>query len=141
MMSLCPSIHLSVCLYICLSIDMQVVIKANLKSEHITVMFIFFELTALYENYDSCPSTNQSVTRGVSSTICCPVHGFPPPQVTWKYPNGTVSETGNTILPVTPKVEDFGKYTCNVTGLKETIPDPIIVTINVQEEGQSKYTV
>jgi len=105
-------------------------------------MFIFFELAALYENYLSCPSTNQSSTRGVSSTICCPVRGFPPPQVTWKYPNGTMSETGNTILPITPMtMEDFGKYTCIVTGLKETNPDPIIVTINVHEEGQSKYIV
>lgn len=105
-------------------------------------MFIFLEQTALNENYDSCSSTNQKQTGGVSSTICCPVRGFPPPQVTWKYPNGTVHETGNTILPITPKTtEDFGTYTCIVTGLKETVPDPIIVNINVQEEGQSKYTV
>lgn len=48
---------------------------------------------------------------------------------------------GNTILPITPKaVEDFGKYTCIVTGLKETVPDPV-VTIDVQEEGRSKYTI
>ena len=52
-----------------------------------------------------------------------------------------MSEAGNTILPITPKAgEDFGKYTCIVTGLKETAPDPI-VTIDVQEEGQSKYTI
>lgn len=51
-----------------------------------------------------------------------------------------MSEPGNTILSITPKTkEDFGKYICSVTGLKVTVPDPIIVAINVQEEGQSKY--
>lgn len=106
-----------------------------------TLFFFFFEHKALYKSYDSCPSTNQSASRGVSTTICCPVHGFPPPEVTWKLPNGTVLKTENAILSITPKTkDDFGEYTCSATGLKETVPDPIVVSINLEEKGQSKYS-
>lgn len=120
-----------------ISVDDEGYYICNASSYEFHLDKAFLGVISLYENHDSCPSTNQIVTRGVSSTICCPVRGFPPPQVTWKYPNGTVSETGNTILPITMKtLEDFGNYTCIATGLKETVPDPIIVTINVQEEGQ-----
>lgn len=106
----------------------------------ITWFFFFFEHKALYKSNDSCPSTNQSASRGVNTTICCPVRGFPPPEVTWKLPNGTVLKTKSTILPITPKSEDdFGKYTCSAMGLKETVPDPIVVSINLEEKGKSKY--
>lgn len=106
----------------------------------ITLPFVFFEHKALDKSDVSCPSTNQSATRGVPTTICCPVHGFPPPEVTWKLPNGTVIVTGNAILPITPKTkEDFGMYMCSAMGLKETFPDPIVVPINLGEGGQSKY--
>lgn len=114
----------------------------NIFTGHVTctLPFVFFEHKALYKSDDLCPSTNQTATRGVPTTICCPVRGFPPPEVTWKLPNGTVIETGNTILSITPKTkEDFGKYTCSTAGLKETFPDPIVVPINLGEEGQSKY--
>lgn len=76
----------------------------------------------------------------VSSTICCPVQGFPPPEVSWEFPDGTVQKTGNTVLLVTPKKKgDFGNYKCSAEGLKETDPDPVVVSINLQEERQSKY--
>lgn len=105
-----------------------------------TWFFFFFEHKALYISNVSCPSTNQSASVGVNTTICCPVRGFPPPEVTWKLPNGTVVETKNTILPIVPKSkDDFGKYTCSAMGLKETFPDPIVVTINLEEKEKSKY--
>lgn len=105
------------------------------------LFFLFFSFfKALYKSNISCPSTNQSASRGVKTTICCPVRGFPPPEVTWRLPNGTVHKTTNTILSITPKTEgDFGKYTCSAAGLKETIPDPIVVSINLEEKGKSKY--
>ncbi|XP_078379914.1 uncharacterized protein LOC144662837 [Oculina patagonica] len=89
---------------------------------------------ALITSTDSCPSTNQHALRGVPTTICCPVRGFPPPDVTWTLPDGTVQKTGNTILPITPKTNDFGKYTCIAEGLKKTDPDPVIVSIILREE-------
>jgi len=101
--------------------------------------FFSFEHKALYKSNDSCPSTNQSASLGENTTLCCPVRGFPPPEVTWTLPNGTVFKTKNTILSITPQSEDdFGKYTCSAMGLKETVPDPIVVSINLEEKGQSK---
>ena len=106
----------------------------------LTWFSFFFVPKALYKSNISCPSTNQSASRGVKTTICCPVSGFPPPEVTWRLPNGTVRKTTNTILSITPKTEsDFGKYTCSAAGLKETVPDPIVVSIYLQEKGKSKY--
>ena len=104
------------------------------------IWFFFLVLSkALYESNISCPSTTQSASRGVHTSICCPIVGFPPPEVTWKLPNGTVLETKDTVLPITPQTkEDFGKYTCSATGLKETVPDPIVVSINLEEKGKSK---
>lgn len=105
-----------------------------------TWFLFFFEHKALFKSNVSCPSTNQSASRGVHTTICCPVHGFPPPEVTWRLPNGTVLKTKDTILSITPETEDdFGKYVCSAAGLKETIPDPIVVPINLEEKGKSKY--
>ncbi|KAL9964687.1 hypothetical protein ACROYT_G028362 [Oculina patagonica] len=95
---------------------------------------VFLGVISLITSTDSCPSTNQHALRGVPTTICCPVRGFPPPDVTWTLPDGTVQKTGNTILPITPKTNDFGKYTCIAEGLKKTDPDPVIVSIILREE-------
>lgn len=70
------------------------------------------------------------------TTICCPVRGFPPPEITWSRPDGTEQTTDNTILPITPKATDFGTYTCKAVGLD---PDPVIIPIDLREEGFSKY--
>lgn len=97
----------------------------------------FLGVTSLYKSNVSCPSTNQSASPGIKTTICCPIRGFPPPEVTWRLPNGTVRKTANTILSIAPKTEgDFGKYTCSAAGLKETVPDPIVVSINLEEKGK-----
>ncbi|XP_078379898.1 immunoglobulin superfamily member 10-like [Oculina patagonica] len=96
---------------------------------------VFLGVISLIRSTESCPSTNQNALRGVPTTICCPVRGFPPPDVTWTLPDGTVQKTGNTILPITPKANDFGNYTCSAEGLKETDSDPVLVSINLQEEG------
>lgn len=106
-------------------------------------MFFFFSIfehhedyEELHEDYDLCPSTKQYATRGVSTTICCPVSGFPPPEIFWELANGTVLKSGSTILPITPEKTDFGSYTCIGMGLKER--DSVIVTIDLREEGLSK---
>ena len=83
------------------------------------------------KSFDACPSTNQSACKNVSTTICCPVRGFPPPEVTWKRPDGTEQKTGNTILPITPEAKDFGTYTCSAKGLN---PDPVVIVIKLQED-------
>lgn len=87
---------------------------------------------SLSKHFGACPSTNQSASMGVSTTICCPVRGFPPPEVTWKWPDGTEKKTGSTILPITPEAKDFGTYTCKAMGLN---PDPVIIPIKLLEEG------
>lgn len=101
----------------------------------IYIFFSLFEHKAFSKNFDACPSTNQSASKGVSTTICCPVRGFPPPEVTWKWPGGTEQKTGNTILSIKPKAKDFGEYTCSAMGLNL---DPVIISINLREEGLSK---
>lgn len=92
----------------------------------------FLGVKSLSKYFDACPSTNQSASKGVPTTICCPVRGFPPPEVTWNWPDGTEQKTGSTILPITPKAKDFGTYTCKAVGLD---PDPVIIPINLREEG------
>lgn len=92
-------------------------------------------MLVLSKSFDACPSTNQSASKGVSTTICCPVSGFPPPEITWKWPDGTEQKTGNAILPITPKGKDFGTYTCSAMGLN---PDPVVIRIYLREERLSK---
>lgn len=98
--------------------------------------FSLFQHKALSKHFGACPSTNQSASKGVPVTICCPVRGFPPPEVTWSWPDGTEQKTGSTILPITPKEKDFGTYTCKAVGLD---PDPVIILINLREERLGKY--
>ena len=67
--------------------------------------------------------------------MCCPVQGFPPPQVSWELPNRTRVETGSTILHVTVKTEnDFGRYRCIARSLEKNV-----LMANITIRKRSKY--
>nr|XP_058955513.1 immunoglobulin superfamily member 10-like isoform X3 [Pocillopora verrucosa] len=81
----------------------------------------FLGVVSSYEDPDLCP-TSFDATKGESVLMCCPVQGFPPPQVSWELPNRTRLETGSTILHVTVKTEnDFGRYRCIARSLEKNV--------------------
>ena len=93
-----------------------------------------FQHPALYEDHDLCP-TNFDATFDESVQMCCPVQGFPPPQVSWELPNGTLVETGSTILHVTVKTDnDFGRYRCIARSLEKNV-----LEANITIYKTSKY--
>ena len=95
-----------------------------------------FQHSASYEDHDLCP-TSFDATRGESVLMCCPVQGFPPPQVSWELPNETLLETGSTILHVTVKNEnDFGRYRCIARSLEKNV-----LTANITIRKRSKCKV
>ena len=92
-----------------------------------------FQDPASYEDPDLCP-TSFDATIDEAVLMCCPVKGFPPPQVSWELPNGTLLETGSTILHVTVKTEnDFGRYRCIVRSLEKNV-----LTANITIRKRSK---
>ena len=96
--------------------------------------FTLFQDPALYEDPDLCP-TSFVVTKGESVLMCCPVKGFPPPQVSWELPNGTLLETGSTVLHVKVNTEnDYGCYRCIARSLEKNF-----VTANITIHKKSKY--
>ena len=96
--------------------------------------FTHFQDPALYEDPDLCP-TSFVATKGETVLICCPVQGFPPPQVSWELPNGTLLETGSTILHVTVETDnDFGSYKCIAWSLEKNV-----LTANITIRKRSKY--
>ena len=81
--------------------------------------FTLFQDPASYEDPDLFPTSFDAIIDE-SVPLCCPVQGFPPPQVSWKLPNGTLLKTGSTILHVTVKTEnDFGRYECIAKSLEK----------------------
>ena len=96
--------------------------------------FTLFQDPASYEDPDLCP-TRFDATIDESVLMCCPVHGFPPPQVSWELPNGTRLETGSTMLHVTVKTEnDFGRYRCIARSLEKNA-----LTADITIRKRSKY--
>ena len=96
--------------------------------------FALFQDPASYEDPDVCP-TSLDAAIDESVLICCPVQGFPPPQVSWELPNGTLLETGSTILHITVKTEnDFGRYRCIARGLEKNA-----LSANITIRERSKY--
>ena len=81
-----------------------------------------------------CP-TSFDAAKGESVLMCCPVKGFPPPQVSWELPNGTLLETGSTILHITVETEnDFGCYRCIARSLEKNV-----FTANITIRKRRKY--
>ena len=98
------------------------------------LILILFQDPASYEDPDLCP-TSFDATKGESVLMCCPVQGFPPPQVSWELPNRTRVETGSTILHVTVKTEnDFGRYRCIPRSLEKNV-----LMANITIRKRSKY--
>ena len=96
--------------------------------------FTHFKDPASYEDPDLCP-IHFDATIDESVLMCCPVHGFPPPQVSWELPNGTRLETGSTMLHVTVKTEnDFGRYRCIARSLEKNA-----LTADITIRKRSKY--
>ena len=100
--------------------------------------FTLFQYLALYEDPDLCP-TSFVATKGESILMCCPVKGFPPPQVFWELPNGTLLETGSTVLRVKVNTEnDFGCYRCNARSLEKNV---LKANITIHKKGKYKLTM
>ena len=96
--------------------------------------FSLFQDPTSYEDPNLCP-TSFDATIDESVLLCCPVQGFPPPQVRWELPNRTLLETGSTILHVTVKTEkDFGRYRCFARSLEKNF-----LTANITIRKRSKY--
>ncbi|KAJ7371885.1 Immunoglobulin super member 10, partial [Desmophyllum pertusum] len=90
----------------------------------------------LKEDTHLCRKGDQYATMNKTTTICCPVRGFPPPEVTWKLPNGTKLTTGNTMLPITPEKADFGNYTCSAVNVG-TVKGPFVISL--KQEGRRTF--
>ena len=100
--------------------------------------FTLFQDPASYEDPYLCP-TSFDATRGESVLMCCPVKGFPPPEVTWELPNRTLLETGSTILHVTVETEnDFGRYRCFARSLERNV---LTANITIRKRSKFKLTV
>ena len=100
--------------------------------------FTLFQHTALYDDHELCPPSFDA-TIGESVLMCCPVQGFPPPQVSWKLPDGTLLETGSTILNVSVKTKnDFGRYTCIARSLEKNVRK---ANITIRERSKYKLRI
>ncbi|KAJ7371866.1 Leucine rich repeat C-terminal domain [Desmophyllum pertusum] len=96
----------------------------------------FLGVTSLKEDTDMCPKGDQNAIMNKTTTICCPVRGFPPPEVTWKLPDKTVLTTVNTMLPIKPeKDKDFGNFTCSAINVGTPI-GPFVISLKQEGEGQ-----
>ena len=92
----------------------------------------------MYEDHGLCP-TSFVATKGESVLMCCPVKGFPPPQVIWEMPNGTQLKTGSTLLHVRVNTEnDFGYYRCTTKSLEE---DDLTVNITIHKKSKYKLRI
>lgn len=88
---------------------------------------------SLYVDYDLCPVSTEA-TIGESKTICCPVKGFPPPDITWQLPNGTFLKSEDINLRVTLKGDnDFGRYRCIAQGVEEKVAPEVTIHQKVEE--------
>ena len=95
--------------------------------------FTLFQDPASNEDPGLCP-TSFDATIDESVLLCCPVQGFPPPQVSWKLPNGTLHETGSITLHVKVKTEnDFGRYRCIAKSLEK---NDLIVNITIHKRSK-----
>ena len=100
--------------------------------------FTLFQDPASYEDPDLCPTSFDAATDE-SVLMCCPVQGFPPPQVSWELPNGTLLETGSTTLHVTVKTEDdFGRYRCIARSLEKNF---LTANITIRKRGKYKLRI
>ncbi|XP_066024714.1 roundabout homolog 3 isoform X3 [Pocillopora verrucosa] len=91
-----------------------------------------------YEDPDLCP-IRFDATIDESVLMCCPVHGFPPPQVSWELPNGTRLEKGSTMLHVTVKTEnDFGRYRCIARSLEK---NALTADITIRKRISETYEI
>ena len=96
--------------------------------------FTLFQHPAFYEDHDLCP-TSFDADIGEPVRMCSPFQGFPPPQVSWELPDGTMFETGGAILHVTIKSKnDFGRYRCIARSLEKNV-----YKANITIRERSKY--
>ena len=100
--------------------------------------FTLFQDPASKEDSGVC-RTSFNATKGESVLMCCPVKGSPPPQVSWELPNGTLLETGSTILRVTVETEnDFGRYRCIARSLEKNV---LTANITIRKRGEYKLRI
>ena len=100
--------------------------------------FALFQDPASYGDPDLCP-TSFNATRGESVLMCCPVQGFPPPQISWELPNETLLETGSTTLHITVENEnDFGRYRCIARSLEKNV---LTANITISKRGKYKLRI
>ena len=100
--------------------------------------FTLFQHSALYENHDLCPPSFDA-NIGEPVRMCSPFQGFPPPQVSWKLPNGSQLDTGSTILHVTVNSKnDFGRYRCIARSLEKNFPE---ANITIRERSKYKLRI
>ncbi|XP_022793349.1 hemicentin-1-like [Stylophora pistillata] len=97
---------------------------SNFKSD---VTRAYIGVLSLYVDYDLCPTSTEA-TIGESKTICCPVKGFPPPDITWQLPNGTFLKSEGINLRVALKEgNDFGRYRCIAQGVEEKVATEVTI--------------
>ena len=91
-------------------------------AHNIGVLFFFICEAPIKQDDTSCPMRSYTVTVGEQLSICCPVSGYPPPEVTWEK-NGAQLQKGehNMYTITTVKDEDFGNYACTATDGKSSI--------------------
>ena len=98
--------------------------------------FTLFQHSAFHENHDLCPPSYDA-NIGESVRMCSPFQGFPPPQVSWKLPNGSQLDT--TILHVTVNTKnDFGRYRCIARSLEKNFPE---ANITIRERSKYKLRI
>ena len=100
--------------------------------------FTLFQYSALYEDHHLCPPSFDA-TIGESVLMCCPVQGFPPPHISWEFPDGTLLERGSTFLHVAVKTKnDFGRYRCIARSLEKNVRK---ANITIRERGKYKLRI
>lgn len=82
------------------------------------------------EDKGLCPKTNYEADIGDKVVLCCPVSGYPPPEVEWTFQGVKIKNSLATVLVISDVQEnDYGSYLCTAKSLKRAA-GPFTITLN-----------
>lgn len=92
----------------------------------------FLGVLKFQEDKVLCPKTNYEADIGDKVVLCCPVSGYPPPEVEWTFGGMKINNSLATVLVRHVKENDYGSYICTARSLKGAI-GPFTINISKTE--------